>query len=147
MPHCWTHPFLYTCSTLLHHPIPANRDATTESSSARPAAPPRLATRGDGHGLPQGLRYPDLTTAAQRYLDESRSDATIHAQIDEAAMQRIGATPTLRLQDNESGKTLLLHGPVGGDALLSAIDLLTAGGSEPTSANETPVDEIGGIPR
>jgi hypothetical protein len=113
------------------------------SASARPAATPRSGrpwsgsthTRGDGQGLPEGLRYPDLTPAAQQCLDSDRPDALIRAQAGEAAQQGIAATPTLRLQDRQSGKTLLLHGPVEGDALLSAIDLLAAGRAAPHRRN------------
>jgi protein-disulfide isomerase len=104
-------------------------------------------TRGDGQGLPEGMRFPDLTPAVQRCLDSERPDAVIRAQSLAAAQDGIQATPTLRLQDRESGKTLLLHGPVEGDALLSAIDLLAAGvGAEPTS-KEMPADSVGDMPR
>jgi len=37
-------------------------------------------TRGDGQGLPEGLRYPDLTPAVQDCLDSDRPDAVIRAQ-------------------------------------------------------------------
>ena len=104
-------------------------------------------TRGDGQGLPEGLRYPGLTADAQHCLDGDRPDAVIRAQAEEAAQQRIAVTPTLKLQDNQSGKTLLLHGPVEGDALLSAIDLLAAGGAEAPSTKEMPADAIGDMPR
>lgn len=104
-------------------------------------------TRGEGQGLPEGLRYPGLTADAQRCLDSDRPDAVIRAQADEAAKQRIAVTPTLRLQDNQSGKTLLLHGPVEGDALMSAIDLLTAGDAEAPSTKVMPADAAGDIPR
>jgi hypothetical protein len=40
----------------------------------------------------------------------------------------IAATPTLRLVDHRRNKTLVLHGPLEGDALLSAIDLLEVPG-------------------
>lgn len=103
-------------------------------------------TRGDGQGLPEGLRYPGLTAEAQHCLDGDRPDAVIRAQVEEAAQQRVAVTPTLRLQDNQSGKTLLLHGPVEGDALLSALDLLAAGGNEAPTTKERPTDAVG-IPR
>ena len=104
-------------------------------------------TRGDGQGLPEGLRYPDLTPDAQQCLNSERPDAVIRAQAAEAAQQHIAATPTLRLQDRQSGKTLLLRGPVDGDALLSAIDLLAAGGVEAPSTKEMPAEPIGDMPR
>jgi hypothetical protein len=104
-------------------------------------------TRGDGQGLPEGLRYPDLTPDAQQCLNSERPDAVIRAQAAEAAQQHIAATPTLRLQDRQSGKTLLLRGPVDGDALLSAIDLLAAGGVAAPSTKEMPAEPIGDMPR
>ncbi|MCB2005603.1 MAG: thioredoxin domain-containing protein [Rhodoferax sp.] len=103
-------------------------------------------TRGEGRGLPEGLRYPGLTAEAQHCLDGDRPDAMIRAQAEEAAQQRIAVTPTLKLQDNQSGKTLLLHGPVEGDALLSAIDLLAAGGTDAPTPKEMPADAVG-MPR
>ncbi|MGE4061659.1 MAG: DsbA family protein, partial [Sphingomonadales bacterium] len=107
-------------------------------------------TRGDGHGLPEGLRYPDLTPAMQGCLDSDRLDAVIRAQAVEAAQQGIAATPALQLRDRESGKTLLLHGPVEGDALLSAIDLLAAGSTtaaEPAHSPDMPAGVAGDMPR
>ena len=104
-------------------------------------------TRGDGQGLPEGLRYPDLTPAAQQCLDSERPDAVIRAQAAAAAQANIKATPTLRLQDRESGRALLLHGPVEGDALLSAIDLLAAGGVAQPPSKEMPAEPIGDMPR
>jgi protein-disulfide isomerase len=104
-------------------------------------------TRGDGQGLAEGLRYPDLTPDAQRCLNSERPDAVIRAQAAEAAQQHVAATPTLRLRDRQSGKTLLLRGPVDGDALLSAIDLLAAGGTDAPSTKEMPAEPIGDMPR
>ncbi|WP_425529941.1 hypothetical protein [Stenotrophomonas maltophilia] len=43
----------------------------------------------------------------------------------------INATPTVRLDDGLTGKSLLLHGPVEGDALLSALDLVSSVPSRP----------------
>lgn len=114
-----------------HRPLPpARRRGTRGAIPAQCASAPDPRTRprrGDGQGLPEGLRYPDLTPAMQGCLDSDRPDAVIRAQAAEAAQQGIAATPALQLRDRESGKTLLLHGPVEGDALLSAIDLLAAG--------------------
>ena len=104
-------------------------------------------TRGDGQGLPEGLRFPDLTPAAQQCLDSDRPDALIRAQSASAAQEGIKVTPTLRLQDRQSGKTLLLHGPVDGDALLSAIDLLAAGGTNETASKEMPAESLGDMPK
>lgn len=50
-------------------------------------------TRGDGHGLPEGLRYPDLTPAMQGCLDSDRPDAVIRAQSSGTAGHRGHAGP------------------------------------------------------
>nr|HPK33371.1 disulfide bond formation protein DsbA [Ottowia sp.] len=52
-----------------------------------------------------------------------------------------------RLQDRQSGKTLLLHGPVEGDALLSAIDLLAASAAAEPASKEMPAESLGDMPR
>ena len=107
-------------------------------------------TRGDGQGVPAGLHYPELTPAMEGCLDSDRPDAVIRAQAVEAAEQGIAATPALQLRDRETGKTLLLHGPVEGDALLSAIDLLAAGGTtvaEPAHSADMPTGVAGDMPR
>ncbi len=104
-------------------------------------------TRGDGQGLPEGLHYPGLTPAVQQCLGSTRPDAVVRAQSSDAAQYGVQATPTLRLQDRESGKALLLHGPVEGDALLSAIDLLTAGTTAEATAKEMPAAPVGDMSR
>ncbi|MFU5616603.1 DsbA family protein [Pseudomonas aeruginosa] len=104
-------------------------------------------TRGDGQGLPEGLGYPGITADAQHCLDGDRPDALIRAQSASAAQEGVKVTPTLRLLDRQSGKTLLLHGPVEGDALLSAIDLLAAGGTTETASKEMPAESLGDMPR
>lgn len=107
-------------------------------------------TRGDGQGLPKGLRYPDLAPAVQQCLASERPDALIHAQAEEAAKSGVTATPALLLRDRETGKTLLLHGPVEGDALLSALDLLAADGqaaAEPSRSPDMPAASVGDMPR
>lgn len=104
-------------------------------------------TRGDGQGVPEGVHYPELTSAVRRCLERNASAATIRAQAAQAVEQGASVTPTLRLKDRKTGRTLLLHGPVEGDALLSAIDLLAAGGPEATSPNEMPAESLGDIPR
>jgi protein-disulfide isomerase len=85
-------------------------------------------TRSDGQGLPTDVQYPHKSTALQTCLDSRRPDALIRTEAEEAARDNIVVTPTLRLLDHQTSKTLVLHGPVEGDALLSAIDLLAARG-------------------
>ncbi|MEW6312564.1 MAG: thioredoxin domain-containing protein [Pseudomonadota bacterium] len=104
-------------------------------------------TRGDGQGLPDGLSYPGITPTARQCLDSERPETLIRTQSASAAQEGIKVTPTLRLQDRQSGKTLLLHGPVEGDALLSAIDLLSASGTTAPETKEGPADSLGEMPR
>jgi hypothetical protein len=89
-------------------------------------------TRGDGQGLPTDAQYPHPSIALEACLGGTRPDMWIRAQAEEAVHDGIAATPSLRLVDHQTGKALTLHGPVEGDALLSAIDLLVepAGGAE-----------------
>ena len=82
---------------------------------------------GNGRGLPSDAELPGATPVFRECLASTRPDAVIRAQLEEAAADDILATPTLRLVDNETGGSLLLPpGPVEGDALLSAIDLLAS---------------------
>jgi len=107
-------------------------------------------TRGGGQGLPEGLAYPDIKPAAKQCLASDRPDALIHAQAEEATQNGVSATPALRLRDRETGKSLLLLGPVEGDALLSAIDLLSAGGpqaGQSSSSPDMPAAPVGDMPR
>ena len=62
----------------------------------------------------------------QQCLDSERPDAVIRAQAAGAAQQHIAATPTLRLGPPIPQRRCCCAGPVDGDALLSAIDLLAA---------------------
>lgn len=103
-------------------------------------------TRGDGQGLPEGLRYPDLTPAAQQCLDSDRPEVLIRTQAAEAAKNGVTGTPALQLRDRETGKALLLHGPAEGDALLSALDLL-ASGAESSHTPDMPAASVGNMPR
>lgn len=98
-------------------------------------------TRGDGQGIPDDLQFPGTTPALRSCLDSTRPEGIVQVQAAEAAQQGIAATPTLRLRDRDTGKTLVLHGPVEGDALLSALDLLATpetGTPATPDANGTP---------
>ena len=83
-------------------------------------------TRGDGQGLPEGVHYPGQTPALQACLESGKTQNTVQTQAREGARDGIAATPTLRVRDERTGQALLLHGPVEGDALLSALDFLAA---------------------
>lgn len=92
-------------------------------------------TRGEGQGVPDDQRYPGLTPAVARCLDSTTTEARIRTQAGEARRDGITATPTLRLHDRETGRHLVLQGPVEGDALLSAMDWLAAGNAAPAIAS------------
>jgi protein-disulfide isomerase len=62
--------------------------------------------------------------AVQECVQAGRLQARIQTEADAAAHEGVTATPTLRLLDRRSGKSLTLRGPIEGDALLSAIDLV-----------------------
>lgn len=95
-------------------------------------------SRGDGQGLPPGAQPPSATPALYACLASTRPDAVIAAQAEEAAQAGIAATPTLRVIDNRSGRSLLLPGAVEGDALLSALDLLASSHDEAMTADTVP---------
>ncbi|MDQ4393832.1 hypothetical protein RBT98_13395, partial [Pseudomonas aeruginosa] len=55
--------------------------------------------------------------------------------------------PSLRLLDRQTGQAILLQGPIEGDALLSAMDMLAADGPTSTPTSEMPADVVGDMPR
>ncbi len=97
-------------------------------------------TRSDGQGLPDGLRYPGSTPAIEQCIASERSGAVIRAQAAEATKSGVTATPSLRLQDRQTGQAILLQGPIEGDALLSAMDMLAADDTAAAHAAEKPAD-------
>lgn len=109
-------------------------------------------TRSDGQGLPDGLRYPDLTPAMEQCLASERPEAAIRAQAAEATKSGVTATPSVRLHDRQTGQAILLQGPIEGDSLLSAMDMLSA--DTAIHAPATPADpttempaDLGDMPR
>lgn len=104
-------------------------------------------TRSDGRGLADGAIYPGMTEDTKACVADGRPKTTIQFQAQEGAADGVNATPTVKLQDNSSGKSLILPGPIEGDALLSALDLLSANGEiGDTTRSETPADPVG-MPR
>ncbi|MCQ9617371.1 DsbA family protein [Paenalcaligenes niemegkensis] len=87
-------------------------------------------TQGEGLGLPDGIYPPDYD-ALRACLESERPLAIVRAQADGAADHGIAATPTLQLRDERTGQSLWFQGPIPGDALLSAMDLLVT--DDPTS--------------
>ncbi|EYS91862.1 hypothetical protein CF68_29915 [Cupriavidus sp. SK-4] len=55
--------------------------------------------------------------------------------------------PSLRLLDLETGKAILLQGPIEGDALLSAMDMPAADDPTIASTTELPSEVVGNQPR
>ncbi|MGB3288588.1 MAG: thioredoxin domain-containing protein [Burkholderiaceae bacterium] len=81
-------------------------------------------TRGGGLGLPNNIYHPDSKVLNTCLISE-RPLAIVRAQAQDAVENGISATPTLQLRDERSGQSLWLQGPLQGDALLSAMDLLS----------------------
>lgn len=104
-------------------------------------------TRSDGQGLPGGLRYPESTPAVEQCITSERVDAVIRAQATEATKGGVTATPSLRLLDRQTGQSILLQGPIEGDALLSAMDMLAADEPAAKPTIEMPADVVGDRPR
>lgn len=106
-------------------------------------------TRGDGLGLPPGVAYPEHGSPEQQQavracLASERPAAVVSAQAQEARQAGVDATPSLRLIDHASERSMLLSGPVIGDALLSALDLLS---SPEATAAELSADVVSDMPR
>src|SRR5262249_39759390 len=89
-------------------------------------------TRGGGTGLPKEAMLPNPSPALRDCLTSPRPEATIRAQASEAGGERIPSTPTPRVLDRTTGKSLTLQGLVEGDAILSAFDLLASSANEAT---------------
>lgn len=83
-------------------------------------------TRGDGAGIPAGARMPGMSPAIRACLKSARAEGVIRAEVADAAREHITGTPTLRLVDRKTRRSLELQGSVEGDVLLSAIDLLAS---------------------
>ncbi|TNL09710.1 disulfide bond formation protein DsbA [Kosakonia cowanii] len=94
-------------------------------------------TRSDGFGLPANTSYPGLNRAMNACLNSQRPDEQIQKQASEGARNGIDATPTVKVINARSGESLVLSGPVEGDVLLSAMDLLSADAS--AGSDEKPV--------
>jgi protein-disulfide isomerase len=88
-------------------------------------------TRSDGQGLPPGVTYPaqglpEQQQSVRACMDSAQPAAMVSAQAQEAMQAGINATPSVRLIDHTSERSMMLTGPIVGDALLSALDLLAS---------------------
>lgn len=89
-------------------------------------------TRSDGMGIPDSVSYPELTPTMQTCLNSRRAEEIVQAQASEGFRDKVTATPTVKLINNQNGQMIVLPGPVEDDALLSALDLLS---TESTTEN------------
>lgn len=94
-------------------------------------------SRGDGTGLPDDAVPPVDNVRLARCMRDPSVATAIESQAADAARDHITATPTLRLVDRQTGRTLLLSGAVSDDALLSALDLLADAASNASSNRDT----------
>ncbi|AAM37128.1 thioredoxin domain-containing protein [Xanthomonas citri pv. citri] len=83
-------------------------------------------TQAEGRGVPADARYPGETPALRACLDSPHSLGIVQRQAQQAQRDGIGGTPTLRLREGRTGRTMVLSGAVSADVLLSAIDLLAS---------------------
>ncbi|HCM5830640.1 DsbA family protein [Klebsiella pneumoniae] len=91
-------------------------------------------TRGNGEGLPADAIPPGLNPAMQACIDSEWSGRVIRTQVGQARQDGVLATPSLRVVDQQTNRSMLLTGPIQGDVLLSALDLLSA----PPASDEAP---------
>lgn len=137
---------------LAAHEPAASAEARLAECAAEAGGPPvfweavewvYVHTGSDGQGLPDGLRYPGSTPAVEQCAASDRANAHIRAQAAEATKSGVTATPSLRLLDRQTGQSLLLQGPIEGDALLSAMDMLAADETVATDAIDPTTDNVG----
>ncbi|MCO1619206.1 thioredoxin domain-containing protein [Pseudomonas putida] len=100
-----------------------------------------LHTQGNGRGLAAGHDYPDIGPPLQHCLAGERAAQFVDTQKAQALENGFNTSPTLRLTDNHTQHTLILEDPIDPDALLSAVDLLSA-----SEIFEMPADVISDCP-
>lgn len=103
-------------------------------------------TLGGGQGLPPEAQLPGATSALHECLASTRPDVVIRTQAEEASQAGVAATPTLRVIDNQTGRSLLLPGAIEGDALLSAVDLLVSSNDESSAGATSEIPEMSADP-
>lgn len=102
-------------------------------------------TRGNGEGLPASAVFPGTSPKFKACLDNPDVGKAVQAQAEAASRAGIEATPTVKLMDHASGKTIVLEGVIEGDTLLSAMDWLANSSRAnplPTSAAISPQKHI-----
>ena len=101
-----------------------------------------LHSQSNGQGLATVSTSSGGTPGLQRCLAGEAVAQTAARQNTEASQNGLNATPTLRLIDNHTQHTVILESPIEPDALLSAVDLLSA-----PELSEMPADMISDMPR
>ena len=81
-------------------------------------------------------RPPWLSPKIEECLKTGRPDHIISEQVTSAAQAQVVATPTVRIVDHDSGRSITLEGLLDADALLSAIDWIVSPQSKPSSPDE-----------
>src|SRR3989344_5899830 len=107
-------------------------------------------THSDGRGVPNLDAFPDMSEELKACMNGEESARIVQAQAADATASGITATPSLRLIDRTSGRSLMLPGPVAGDSLLSAIDMLATNDladAKPSASPDSPASADGGMPR
>lgn len=102
-------------------------------------------TRGNGEGLPASATFPETSPKLKACLDSPDVREAVQAQAEAASRAGIEATPTVKLADRASSKTIVLEGAIEGDTLLSAMDWLADSSQTktlPTSATGSPRTRI-----
>ncbi|MEA9578802.1 DsbA family protein [Xanthomonas nasturtii] len=87
-------------------------------------------TQGEGQGLRAGAAYPGMTPGLQACLDSPRPQGVVQRQTKEAQRAGVSGTPSLQLRERHTNRAMDLAGPIDGDALLSALDLLVSAKKE-----------------
>jgi len=107
-------------------------------------------THSDGRGVPNLDAFPGMSEELKACMNGEESARIVQAQAADATASGITATPSLRLIDRTSGRSLMLPGPVAGDSLLSAIDMLATNDladAKPSASPDSPASADGGLPR
>lgn len=129
-----------------HEPV-ASQEAVLAECAGRTGGPSAFweaidwiyaHTQDSGRGVPDTTQYPELTDALRVCLADPTVLATVREQVAQARRDQVAATPTLRIEDRQSGRHLTLSGPLDGDALSSALDLLSASTEAEIDLSESP---------
>lgn len=143
---------------LSDHEPAASQEAVLVECAGRTAGPSAFwaaidwiyaHTQDSGRGVPESTKYPELTAALRACLADPNVHAVVQQQAAQARQDQIAATPTLRIEDRQTGRRLTLPGALDGDALSSALDLLSAPeepGIDLSEPSRMPADVVSDMP-